>query len=119
MDTTLKCLSLYIGCSTNKGRFIGIKERTLIVQAEDNRIEEVDIGSVGDTLFFYLMQLNDLDDVQRKQLVRDGLAIGRPYGYTFSNRGFLYLLSLHVDLFGLIQSGFAKDVNTIDKQSLQ
>ena len=118
MDTTFKCLTLYIGCSTNKGRFIGFRERTLIIQAADGVIEEVDIGSVGDTLFLYLMQLNDLDDVQRKQLVKDGLVIGRPHGYTFSNRGFLYLLSLDVDLFGLIQSGFAKDLDTIDKKSL-
>ena len=99
------------------GRFIGSKERTLFIQSEDKTIE-VDIGSVGDTLFLYLMQLNDLDDVQRKQLVKEGLVIGRPHGYTFSNRGFLYLLSIHVDLFGLIQSGFAKDLNTIDKKSL-
>ena len=111
MNTAFKCLSLYIGCSTNKGRFVGFKERTLLIEGEDKTIEEFDISNVGDTLFLYLMQLNDLDEVQRKQLVKEGLAIGRPYGYTFSNRGFLYLLSLGVDLFGLIQSGFAKNLN--------
>jgi hypothetical protein len=49
-------------------------------------------------------QLGDLTDEQSKQLIiiKEGLAIGRPHGYTFTSYGILYLLSLSVDLFGLI-----------------
>jgi hypothetical protein len=79
-------------------------------------MQECDISTVGKTVFLYLKQLGDLDDAQSKQLVKEGLSIGRPYGYTFSNRGFLYLLLIEVDLFGLINSGLAKDKKTNGRQ---
>lgn len=116
MNQLGKCLHLYIGCNTNKGIFLGIRKDILLIQTEKKLIEEYDIQNVGNTLFLYLKQLNDLTDEQSKQLIKEGLAIGRPHGYTFTNYGFLYLLSLSVDLFGLINAGFAKDMKTLNEK---
>jgi len=114
MDHLEKCLSLYLGCDTNRGRFMGIRKNTLFIQTGEELFEEYDTQNVGLTLFLYLRQIDDLTDEQRKQLIKEGLVIGRPYGYTFSNHGFLYLLTLSVDLFGLINAGFARDIKTIE-----
>ena len=108
-----KCLHLYIDCNTNKGRFIGIRKDILIIETEEQGVEEYSIQNLGNTLFLYLRQLNDLSEEQSKELVKQGLSIGRPYGYTFTNHAFVYLLSLGVDLFGLIHSGVAKDIKTL------
>ncbi len=89
-------------------------ENTLFIQTEDKINKEYTIQNLGQTLFLYLRELNDLTDEQRKQLIKEGLVIGRPYGYTFSNHGFLYLLSLSVDLFGLIKAGFCGRRGTSD-----
>lgn len=108
MNQLDKCIHLYIGCDTNKGKFIGIKKDTLFIQTEGQMAEEYKIESLGNSLFLYLRTLSNLTSEQSKQLIKEGFSIGRPHGYTFSNHGFLYLLSLYVDLFGLINSGFAK-----------
>jgi hypothetical protein len=55
--------------------------------------------------------LDDLTEKQSKELIKRGLAIGRPNGYTFSNVGFLNSLSLNVDLSVLVNFGFAKNIN--------
>lgn len=104
-----KYLHLYIGCNTNKGIFLGIRKDILFIQADGGLIEEYNIQNVGSTLFLYLKQLSDLSEDESRQLIEEGFVIGRPHGYTFSNYGFVYLLSLSVDLFGLINAGFAKD----------
>lgn len=111
MNQLGKYLHLYIGCNTNKGIFIGIRKDTLFIQTEQESIEEYDIQNIGSTVFLYLKQLRDITEEQSKQLIKEGLVIGRPHGYTFTNYGFLYLLSLSVDLFGLITAGYAKDMN--------
>jgi hypothetical protein len=80
-------LHLYIGCDTSKGKFIGIRKDTLLIQTEEEIIEEYGIESIGDTLSLYLRQLSDLTDEQRRQLIKVGISIGRPYGYTFTNYG--------------------------------
>ena len=116
MNQLGKCLHLYLGCNTNKGKFIGIKEDILLIQTKEDQKEEYKIENVGNTLFLYLRQLSDLTDEQSNQLIKEGFSIGRPHGYTFSNFGFLYLLSLSVDIFGLIHSGFAKDIKTLGKK---
>ena len=113
-----KCLHLYLGCNTNKGKFIGITKDTLLIQPEERLVEEYNISSIGNTLYLYMRQLSDLTEEQSKQLISHGFSIGRPFGYTFTNYGFLYLISLNVDLFGLIKSGFAKDYKTISNKDL-
>jgi hypothetical protein len=106
-----KCLPLYIGCETSKGKLVGIVRDSLFIQNGEHSITECNKQSLGQTLFLYLKKLSDITDVQSQELNKKGFNIGRPSGYTFSNEAFLYLLSLHVDLFGLISSGIAKDIN--------
>lgn len=114
-----KCFHFYIGCETNIGQFVGVKKNCLLIQkSETNDISEYQTALLGSTIFLYLQHLNNLTDEQSKELIKRGIAIGRPNGYTFSNEGFLYLLSLNVDLFGLINSGYAKNINDIASQSL-
>lgn len=95
---------------------MGIRKDILLIEMEENRFEEFEIRDVGTSLFFYLRALADLTEEQSKQLIQEGLSIGRPYGYTFTGFGFVYLLSLRVDLFGLINSGFAKNIKHLMKE---
>jgi len=110
MELLHECLHFYLGCDTNKGKFIGIRMKTLWIEPGEKDIEEYDISHVGKSLFLHLRQLSDLTEDQSKQLNKEGFSIGRPSGYAFSNHAFLYLLSLRVDLFGLISAGFALHV---------
>ena len=108
-----QCLPLYIGCETNKGKLIGVVKNSLLIQNGQQSVTEYDKEVVGQTLFLHLQRLSDITDEQSSELNKRGFNIGRPSGYTFSNDAFLFLLSLHVDLFGLINAGFAKDAKTI------
>jgi hypothetical protein len=108
-----QCLPLYIGCETNKGKLLGVVTNSLFIQNGDRSITEYDKNVLGQTLFLHLQRLSDITDEQSSELNKIGFNIGRPSGYTFSNNAFLFLLSLHVDLFGLISAGIAKDVKTI------
>ena len=111
-----KYIHFYIGCSTNKGKLIGVKPECLLIQSEgEQRITEYKTQLLGDDIFLYLQELGDLSEEQSKELIKRGIAIGRPNGYTFSNEGFFYLICLHVDLFGLIQAGYAKNFNNIQR----
>lgn len=112
MSRVDKCLPLYIGCETNKGKLVGIVKDSLFTQNGDQSITEHHKHSIGQTVFLHLRKLSDITDEQSQELNKKGFNIGRPSGYTFSNEAFLYLLSLHVDLFGLISSGFAKEIST-------
>lgn len=104
-----KCIHFYVGCNTNKGKLVGVRRDCLLVQPEgESGITEYESWLPGDSVFLYLQQLKDLSEEQSKELVKRGIAIGRPNGYTFSNEGFFYLISLNVDLFGLINSGYAR-----------
>lgn len=118
MNELGKYLRFYIGCNTSQGIFLGIKTDILFIQADRESIVEHRIKDVGNTLFLYLSHLSDLTTEQSKQLIKEGLVIGRPHGYTFTNHAFLYLLSLSVDLFGLINAGYAKDLKTIDVNTI-
>jgi hypothetical protein len=110
-----KFIHFYIGCNTNKGKLIGVRQKYLIVQSEES-ITEYEIDVLGSTLFLHLQHLNNLSDEQSKELINRGIAIGRPNGYTFSNEGFFYLISLQVDLFGLINSGYAKSFHQVSQK---
>jgi hypothetical protein len=110
MHELTKFLQLYIGCQTNKGRLIGIKNNSLFIESPAEKIiENYEIQTVGDCLFLYLRQLSDLTGEESVELINKGMNIGRPKGYSFSPEAFLFLLNLNVDLFGLINSGYAKD----------
>jgi hypothetical protein len=109
-----KCLHFYIGCETTKGQLVGYDRGCLLVQQDgEDTILQYDTSLLGNSVFLYLRQLNDLTEEQSKELIKRGIAIGRPNGYTFSNEGFLYLVSLNVDLFGLISTGYAKNISEL------
>jgi hypothetical protein len=111
-----KCIQLYIGCETNKGQLVGIKKDRLLIQSnEEQSITEYHTQLLGKSLFLYLRKLSDLTDEQSIDLIEKGFSIGRPSGYSFSNEAFLHLLSLYVELFGLINSGIEKDISTLSK----
>ena len=112
MSRLENCIPLYVGCETNKGKFVGIVKDSLFIQNGEHSITEYNKQSLGQTVFLHLKRLSDITDEQSQQLNKKGFNIGRPSGYTFSNDAFLYLLSLHVDLFGLINAGMAKDIKT-------
>ena len=109
-----KCIHMYIGCETNAGKLIGIRNQDLLIQDRVNQSPtEYNIKLLGNSIFLYLRQLGDLTEAESKELIKKGLAIGRPNGYTFSNDAFLYLTSLNVDLFGLIEAGYARNIRSI------
>jgi len=112
MSRLENCVPLYVGCETNKGKFVGIVKDSLFIQNGEHSISEYNRQSLGQTVFLHLKRLSDITDEQSQELNKKGFNIGRPSGYTFSNDAFLYLLSLHVDLFGLINAGMAKDLKT-------
>ena len=114
-----KYLHLYIGCQTNKGRLIGIKNNLLFIESTNGKIiENFDIQTVGSDLFLFLKQLSDLTNEESNILIEEGFNIGRPKGYSFSPEAFLFLLASHVDLFGLIRSGYAKELKSQTDQNL-
>jgi hypothetical protein len=101
-----------VGCETNKGKLIGTQDNFLFVESK-KKIEEFEIQAVGMSLFLHLRRLSDLTHEESAALIHKGFNIGRPKGYSFSPEAFLYLLTLHVDLFGLIELGFAKDLKSV------
>lgn len=108
-----KYIHFYIGCNTNKGKLVGVKYNCLLIQDEDKQdVQEFDIDELGSNLFLYLQKLDSLSEEESKELIKKGLALGRPNGYTFSNESFFYLITLHVDLFGLINNGYARSFKT-------
>ncbi|MBA2329753.1 MAG: hypothetical protein H0V91_09050 [Flavisolibacter sp.] len=111
MEEHFHFVHLYLGCNSNMGKFVGINKNVLLIQSRENENVEYQKMQLGKELFLYLRKLESLTSNQSKELINQGISIGRPHGYTFSNKGFLYLLSLHVDLFGFIKSGIAKDIS--------
>jgi hypothetical protein len=103
-------LAYYLGCQTNKGRLIGIYEKSVFTENPPGNIIEHDATRPEFFIQPLLKRLNDLSMEQSAELIKKGFSIGRPRGYSFSPDAFLYLLSLHVDLFGLIDSGLATDM---------
>ena len=109
-----KCIQLYIGCETNKGQLIGVVRDRLFVQEPGKQsVVEYHKQVLGKSLFLYLRKIGDITGEQSKELIKKGFSIGRPSGYSFSNEAVLYLLGLSVDLFGMISSGIAKDINKL------
>jgi hypothetical protein len=104
------CLCLYLGCRTNKGKLIGINQQMVFTQSENGNIAEHDTTQTEFFVKPFLKKLSNLSVEESSELIKMGFSIGRPQGYSFSPKAFLFLLSLHVDLFGLIESGLAIDM---------
>jgi len=109
-----KWIHLYVGCETNKGQLVGVVEdRLFIRESKGHSITEYHKQVLGGSTFLYLRKIGDITEHQSKELIDKGFSIGRPSGYSFSNEAILYLLSLSVDLFGMISSGLAKDISKL------
>ena len=100
-------LHFYMGCKTNLGRLVGVSKRSAWTENETGEIVEHELGSAAIQVKPLLRRLNALSDTESRELIDKGFSIGRPRGYSFSPEAFIYLLSLSVDLFGLIDSGQA------------
>ena len=114
MNNPQDWIQLYIGCRTNHGLLVGIIKNSMLIQADEQQaVVEYQKQDLGKIVFLYLRKIGDLTQQQSDELIVKGFSIGRPNGYSFSNEAFLYLLSLSVDLFGIINSGLAKDINKL------
>lgn len=113
MGPHTKYLKFYLGCQTNKGQLTGITGDSLFIKVANSSTENYKLDSVGVDIFLYLRRLGSLSDQERSELITKGFNIGRPSGYSFSLNAFLFLVDLNVDLFGLIETGLAKDVHTV------
>lgn len=106
-----KWLAFYLGCRTNLGELIGIKENLVMTKSENGNIVEFDTEDDAFPVKLLLRKINSLSPEQSVELISKGFSIGRPTGYSFSPAAFLFLITLHVDLFGLIEKGLAVDLN--------
>ena len=104
-------LPFYLGCDSNKGKIVGINQHCLFIQSAEEKIIEYDLYNTDLIIQPFLRTLQSLTQDENSQLISKGMNIGRPKGYSFSPEAFLYLLTLHVDIFGLIQSGLAADID--------
>ena len=96
----------YIGAQTDSGILVGAGINSCTIQTLDSgHIEMVYTDNFGVRL--YLRTLQDLSRDESAELIRKGMSIGRPRGYSFSPEAFLYLLSCRIDLFGLIENNLA------------
>ena len=109
-------LPLYPGCHTNKGKLIGTRQHFVYTESENGNITEHDTTQAEFFIQPILKRLRSLSGDESSELIKLGFSIGRPLGYSFSPNAFLFLLSLHVDLFGLIESGLAIEMDEKEKQ---
>ena len=108
----LKRIGLYIGCQTNKGKLVGIVENRAYTQLPGHEIIEHELNGAGSSMKLLLKKINNLTTEESDELIRKGFSIGRPNGYSFSPEAILYLTSAGVDLFGLIEAGYANEIES-------
>ena len=109
MESIAYYLRFYLGCQTDKGKLVGLDSNAAYTESGNGAINRHDMLAADFTLKPYLKRLNKLTESQSLELINQGFSIGRPKGYSFSPEAFLYLLSLNVDLFGLIDAGMAEE----------
>ncbi len=103
-------LPFYFGCSTNIGKVIGIVNHIVLTESANGAVVQHDTAHAGFSIKLFLRRLRDISEAESSTLIEKGFSIGRPQGYSFSPDAFLYLLSLQVDLFNLIDSELAIDI---------
>jgi hypothetical protein len=104
-------LPFYLWCKTNIGKIVGVVDHTVYIESSDGGSVQFDTTHTGFVIRLFLRRLRDMSADESSKLIEKGFSVGRPHGYSFSPDAFLYLLSLHVDLFNLIDSEMAIDVN--------
>ena len=100
---------LYIGADTNIGKLVSVNFNSCITKNSNGELVET-AYSDHFPVKLHLRTLKQLTEAESKELIRKGLSIGRPRGYSFSPDAFVYLLSCHVDIFGLIENKLAISV---------
>ena len=83
MDLLSESIKLYHNCTTNKGQLIGTCGDVLFIRTAEKQVVEFKTADIGKNLFLYLRKLQDLNETESKALIKEGIAIGRPHGYTF------------------------------------
>lgn len=100
----------YIGVETNFGRLVSAGMNSCTIQKPRGEIVEAPYAD-DFSVRLHLRTLNDLSRDESAELIRKGMSIGRPRGYSFSPEAFVYLLFCRVDLFGLIENKLAIKMN--------
>ena len=103
-------LPFYLGCRTNIGYLAGISDHQVFIKLANGKIVSHDTGP-DFSIKLFLKKLRDLSEAESTTLIEKGFSVGRPKGYSFSPDAFLYLISLHVDLFNLIHSELSIDMS--------
>jgi len=111
MKTIEQFLPFYLGCRTTIGRLVGVNDHLVFTRSAAGEVVSNDTSLDGFSIKLFLKRLRDLSEDESIQLIEKGFSVGRPKGYSFSPGAFVYLLSLHVDLFNLIDSGLAIDIS--------
>lgn len=105
-------LHLYLGCATDKGELTGVQEHSYFIRSRSGETLELNFEEQPSAKLL-LRKISDLSIDESAELNRRGLSIGRPRGYSFSPDAILFLLSLRIDLFNLINEGLAIDINQL------
>ena len=105
-------LHLYLGCDTDIGKLTGVHEDSYLIRSPSGEMIELNFEDQP-SVKLLLRKISDLNIHESAELNRKGLSIGRPRGYSFSPEAILFLLSLRVDLFNLINEGLAIDINQL------
>lgn len=92
----------YIGAETNTGRLISSGLHSCTIERTGGGVIEQEYTD-DFSVKLHLRTLKDLSNDESSELIRKGMSIGRPRGYSFSPEAFVYLLSRGIDLFGLIE----------------
>ncbi len=101
-------MHFYLGCNTNKGKLVGISEASYYIE---NKEGEPIAVKKSESIKPILRNFNNLNLHESEQLNMKGISIGQRKGYSFTPEAILYLLSLRIDIFNLINKGLAIENN--------
>ncbi len=100
-------LHLYLGCNTTMGKLVGVKQNSCFTQLLTGEIIETGFTDKVFPVKPILRRMREMTEEESIELIKRGLSIGRPKGYSFSPDALSFLLSNQIDLFGLIDKGLA------------
>jgi hypothetical protein len=96
-------LHFYLGRNTNKGLLVGISMTSYYIDVNGETIAIDKHESIKPIL--RTMRSLTADEIE--QLHLKGLSIGQRKGFSFTPEAIVYLLSLGIDIFNLINEGLA------------
>ena len=104
-------LHLYLGCDTNHGKLVGINGSTCFILSQNGEINQQDLNNQHQPIKPILRKFSDISINESTELNKKGISIGQRKGFSFTPDALLYLLTLRIDLFNLIEEGLAIDLN--------